>query len=587
MSSFGGQWKIIRHYLSMTNLNAEVEKLIQKIKPATPEQWESLIKKFEKAVSIRLTQIKEGTKSIDNRPAHVLNASTIEGTTKDVQTEKQSTIEKTEEKSQAGLSVGSEAKEITFESFLQGLKLKKDLHFGKISEQSWKSNKPIITKTSIHSRTAYVISAIVTAETLECLRKRTEHFIDHLIQYPEARDYAIKEGAVRALLRVQNKLRDDTDITREVKGIVNEALALMGYTGPTKGPGPNILSIDGGGIRGIIAIEILRHLEKLTGQKVQDMFDYIIGVSTGAIIAAVIGSGVGNLETANQMYHTLSKKMFGNTSLIGGTSRLVWTHSYYDTEAWEKLLQENLRDCTLTECNRYNTPKMALVSCVVSPGSRLAPFLFRTYECGFRVRSVFAGTPRAAVWHAVRASAAAPTYFDEFKLDGALHQDGGIMVNNPTGVGLHEAKLLFGANSVKKGTVISVGTGRALNKHSDYQLMSKGLNKEASSTSWKDKFNKILDSATDTEGVHLILNDLLPPGSYFRFNPPLMEECAMDEINPEKLNNLITDTHAYIRRNQHKFEQAAYMLTRKRSISQKLVDYVYHKSQIMGIVQSN
>lgn len=115
-----------------------------------------LIKKFEKAVTIRLSQIKEGTKSVYNRPEHVLNASTIEGTTKDVQTEKQTTIEKTEEKSQAGLSVGSEAKEITFESFLQGLKLKKDLHFGKISEQSWKSNKPIITKvmfsipTSIH-----------------------------------------------------------------------------------------------------------------------------------------------------------------------------------------------------------------------------------------------------------------------------------------------------------------------------------------------------------------------------------------------------------------------------------------------------
>lgn len=68
-----------------------------------------------------------------------------------------------------------------------------------------------------------------------------------------------------------------------------QALALLGYTGPTKSRGPNILSIDGGGIRGIIAIEILRHLEKLTGRKVQDMFDYIIGVSTGAIIAAVIG----------------------------------------------------------------------------------------------------------------------------------------------------------------------------------------------------------------------------------------------------------------------------------------------------------
>lgn len=41
MSSFGGQWRVIRHYLSMTNLNAEVEKLVQKIKPATPEQWDS------------------------------------------------------------------------------------------------------------------------------------------------------------------------------------------------------------------------------------------------------------------------------------------------------------------------------------------------------------------------------------------------------------------------------------------------------------------------------------------------------------------------------------------------------------------
>ncbi|CAF4872498.1 unnamed protein product [Pieris macdunnoughi] len=275
--------------------------------------------------------------------------------------------------------------------------------------------------TSIHSRTSYVISALVTAETSECLLKRTEHFIEHLQQYPEARDYAIKEGA---------SFGDD------VKGIVNEALALMGYTGPTKSRGPNVLSIDGGGIRGIIAIEILRHLEILTGKKVHELFDYIVGVSTGAIIAAVIASGAGTLETANQMYVTLSKQMFGNTSLIGGTSRLVWTHSYYDTEAWEKMLQDNLKGITLTECNRYNMPKMSVVSCVVNSGSRLAPFLFRTYECGFRVRSVFPGTSRAQLWQAVRASAAAPTYFTEFNLDGLLHQDGGIMVNNPTAVGL-------------------------------------------------------------------------------------------------------------------------------------------------------
>ncbi|VVC86917.1 unnamed protein product [Leptidea sinapis] len=578
MSSLGSQWRVIRHYLSMTNLNAEVEKLVQRIKPATPEQWEHLIKKFEKAVAVRLSSSEE--KQLE--PKNTVKTTTIDETNKIATKEVKEKRDKVEDK---GLTVGSEAKEITFQGLWDGLKLKKDLHFGKISEPSWKSSKPIVTKTSIHSRTAYVISAIVTAETPECLLKRTEHFIEHLQQYPEARDYAIKEGAVRALLRVQHKLKSDEKLLKtEVYALVNEALAQVGYMGPTKNRGPNILSIDGGGIRGIIAIEILRHLERLTGRRVQDLFDYIIGVSTGAIIAAVI-AGEGNLETANQMYITLSKQMFGNTSLLGGTSRLVWSHSYYDTVAWEKMLQDHLRDVMLTQCNRFNAPKMCVVSCVVNSGSRLSPYLFRTYECGFRVRSVFPGTTRAKLWQAVRASAAAPTYFSEFNLHGLLHQDGGIMVNNPTAVGLHEAKLLFGADALKNSTVISVGTGQALNKHLDYQLMGKGLAKDSSGTSWKDKFNKILDSATDTEGVHLVLNDLLPSGTYYRFNPPLHEQCAMDEINPEKLQNMVTDTNAYIRRNQHKFEQAANMLARERTLVQKMVDFVQHRGHLMGVTQ--
>lgn len=59
---------------------------------------------------------------------------------------------------------------------------------------------------------------------------------------------------------------------------------------------------------------------------------------------------------------------------------------------------------------------------MVNSGARLTPFLFRSYSVGWRTRSVFPGTSRAKLWHAVRASAAAPTYFDEFRLDGLLHQ---------------------------------------------------------------------------------------------------------------------------------------------------------------------
>lgn len=39
----------------------------------------------------------------------------------------------------------------------------------------------------------------------------------------------------------------------------------------------------------------------------------------------------------------------------------MWTHSYYDTAAWERMLQDNLGDCTLTQCNRNNAPKVRTV----------------------------------------------------------------------------------------------------------------------------------------------------------------------------------------------------------------------------------
>ncbi|KAL4720811.1 hypothetical protein ACJJTC_016444 [Scirpophaga incertulas] len=223
MSSLGSQWRVIRHYLSLNNLNSELEKLVQKLKPVTPEQWESLINKLENSIP---TKLRESQKS--SSTSNVLKATTIDETAS--KSKEVATVEKPKDKDIAesdktkpeSQSVGYD---ISFESIWQGLKLTKDLHFGKISEPSWKSNKPKVSKTSIHSRTAYVVSALATAEG-ECLKKRTEGLVDHLLQYPEARELCYQgkysEGAIRALLRVQHRLPVGDEVSEHVRGVVNE-----------------------------------------------------------------------------------------------------------------------------------------------------------------------------------------------------------------------------------------------------------------------------------------------------------------------------------------------------------------------------
>ena len=64
--------------------------------------------------------------------------------------------------------------------------------------------------------------------------------------------------------------------------------------------GSRILCLDGGGVRGLVQIEILRQIEKRTRKKITDLFDWIVGTSTGGIIALALVYG--ELEPHHYIY---------------------------------------------------------------------------------------------------------------------------------------------------------------------------------------------------------------------------------------------------------------------------------------------
>lgn len=91
----------------------------------------------------------------------------------------------------------------------------------------------------------------------------------------------------------------------------------------------------------MLALRLLRHLEQKVGRPIYESFDYICGVSTGAVLALLIGASRKSLDEVEALYRRISLDVFrqDRSTGIGG---LLWSHSYYDTAKWEKILQEQV-----------------------------------------------------------------------------------------------------------------------------------------------------------------------------------------------------------------------------------------------------
>ena len=96
--------------------------------------------------------------------------------------------------------------------------------------------------------------------------------------------------------------------------------------------GNRILSLDGGGVRALIQIDILCEIERLTGKRVTQLFDWIIGSSAGGIVALALVYKQMSLSRVRSLYFRMKEEVFSK-------GRVGFC---YDTVRLEELLKESL-----------------------------------------------------------------------------------------------------------------------------------------------------------------------------------------------------------------------------------------------------
>lgn len=234
-----------------------------------------------------------------------------------------------------------------------------------------------------------------------------------------------------------------------------------------------ILALDGGGIRGALTLGYLQKIEDTLRKqhdddpefRLCDYFDLIGGTSTGSIIASCLAIGM-KVEEITKMYFDLGGKIFAkkyrwyNIFEIGD-----FIKAGYDATALETELQKAVGDITLES----NTIRTGL--CIVAKRAdtnSVWPII--NHPGGKYFNSEHGKNKDIPLWKAVRASAAAPTYFIPQLIDvgggmpTAAFVDGGVsMANNPSLQLLMVATLKGFPFKWKMGAenilLVSVGTG--------------------------------------------------------------------------------------------------------------------------------
>jgi len=300
----------------------------------------------------------------------------------------------------------------------------------------------------------------------------------------------------------------------------------------------NVLSIDGGGIRGIIPAVILAEIEQRVGRALYQVFDLIAGTSTGGIIALGIGTSANSGQPYNpadllRMYEENGPAIFEKSFL---TPLRALFGPKYSPAALER---------TLEKFFGVNDLSSALTPLLISSYDLATqlPYFFKSHKIAqnpaFNVK----------VRDAARATSAAPTFFPPFRLiaDRKTHAlvDGGIFVNNPAMAAYAEARNLY--PDASQFLILSVGTGDRNDRITYRKAKAWGL------LGWALQITPVMMDSV-SEAVDYELNAVLgasAPHQHFRLQPTLtIASPEMDDTSPENIENLKQQAKMFLQDNQ-------------------------------------
>lgn len=325
-----------------------------------------------------------------------------------------------------------------------------------------------------------------------------------------------------------------------------------------------ILSIDGGGTRGIVPATIIHCMEQDIGKKSIELFDVFAGTSTGSIVATALAAGVDSGELVD-LYLNKAKDIFKQSFLDKLSGVDEYLDANYSNKGLKKELERLLGSATLKDLSTsaaFGKKGKHLMVCAFD----LYPEPTSDGNKNYRPDVLYSDYIKDAEKLLVDVclmSSAAPTYFPIYN----HHIDGGVAMNNPS-----MAAVAFALNDqtsdkpvyrhpdgLRKGlavatrdiSLLSLGTGTSNKTFISPTQMKKG---NWGKLKWVNYLPDLL-TESNVQSTHYYVEQVLPTKNYVRWNPcfdsknaPLLlqtQDIKLDETNKEKLQAMSDFAKAY------------------------------------------